>query len=157
MMQRDLHYPSAERLAAAVAGAVRCDRDCRTLSAWAREIGASRGTLRAWCHAAGASPRAVLDLARLVRLVCRTPPMSRDSLYLLDTVDPRTIVRLCERGGLTCREVAAMIGRPALFLAAQRFLTDPVLISAMAQALPHRGLAATLRFPARAAVDVRGV
>lgn len=134
-MLEDVRFPRAERWAAAVVAAVRSDRDPRTLAAWGMSVAASRGALRAWCHAARVSPRSSLDFARVLRVVCRTPRTAEDPLCLLDFVDPRTMTRMLRRGGLASGDLRAMIRRPDRFLESQRFVSDPILIAAAREVL----------------------
>jgi hypothetical protein len=134
-MPNDLRYPRAERWAAAVVAAVRCDRDPRTLAAWAASVAASRGALRAWCHAAGVSPRSSLDFARFLRAICRSPRTVDDPLALLDWIDPRTVTRMLSRGGVSSEDLRTTTGRPHRFLDAQRFVSDPILVAAVGEAL----------------------
>jgi hypothetical protein len=105
---------------------------------WARLVAASRGALRGWCYAARVSPRSSLDFARLLRVVCRAPLALDDPLYLLDAVDPRTIIRMLGRGGISSEHLRATIRRPARFLHSQQFVSDPILIAATGEALSSR-------------------
>jgi hypothetical protein len=134
-MPKDLGYPRAERWATAVVAAVRCDRDPRTLAAWAASVAVSRGALRAWCRAARVSARSSLDFVRFLRVICRAPRTLDDPLDLLDWVDPRTIARMLSRGGLCSEDLRATVGRPDLFLDAQRFVSDPILVGAAREVL----------------------
>lgn len=130
-----LRYPGAERWATAVVEVIGADQDPKTLAAWARSVGVSRGALRTWCYAAHVPPHRALDLARILRLACRAPRDIADPLSLLDVVDPRTVARMLHRGGIRRTDLHAAIGRPMLLLDIQRYVPDALLLTALRAAL----------------------
>jgi hypothetical protein len=138
-MTDELRYPTADRWAIAIVAAVRSDNDPRTLELWARAAAAGRGTLRGWCYAARAAPRASLDFARLLRIVCRAPLGIPDPLVLLDIVDPRTTTRLLRRAGFSLHEFSCAVGCPLQFLQRQCLVSDPTLLAATCGRVPSSG------------------
>jgi hypothetical protein len=134
-MTNELRYPTADRWAVAIVTVVRSDNDPRTLDLWARAAATSRGTLRGWCYAARAAPRASLDFARLLRVVCRAPLAISDPLMLLDIVDPRTTTRLLRRAGFSLHQLSCAVGCPSQFLRRQCLVSDPTLLAAVCDAL----------------------
>src|SRR3989442_15972673 len=87
-------FPAAERLASAIARTVDSATDVRTLTAWGRSVGASRGALRAWRYAADVPPKNALDFTRLFRAVYQAALAEQNPSTLLDIVDERTFRRL---------------------------------------------------------------
>ncbi len=88
------------RWAAAVRPIVQCERDPKTLAGWSRCAAASRGTLKAWCAAAGVSPRRSLVLGRLLRAIVQRGRRGHRVHDLLDVVDKRTLAGLLRLGGV---------------------------------------------------------
>jgi len=86
-----IQHHASLRWAKAVAAATDSPMDLRTLAAWGHAIGASRGAIRAWCHAAGESPHASLDLTRMLRAVILSQAEGWDPWNLFDIVDERTM------------------------------------------------------------------
>jgi hypothetical protein len=106
-----------ERWTSAVLAGCALPDDPRTIARWAKGIGVSVSWLRAWCYAAGASPKASLDLTRVLRLVSQGDvPDPAHILNALDIVDVRTLGRLMARGGVA-----------RLFTPARRVSVDEVL------------------------------
>src|SRR5262245_30787498 len=118
---------AADRLAGAIVLATRAPADPRTLSAWGRQVGVSRGTLRVWCRAAHTPARAGLDFLRLLRAVQLSQGQSWDLFSLLNVTDERSVGRLLERGRL--REFVRRTKPPSIeeFIAAQRFVESDVV------------------------------
>ena len=115
-------------------------RDLRTIADWGREIGAGTSTLRVWCRAARVSPKASLDLARLLRAILKSQAESArcDPADFLDIVDQRTLRNLLRRAGvqdmsdrntpLDCEE----------FLKRQRLVMSQVALVELARQLENR-------------------
>lgn len=92
---------AAERWARAVIDIIDVPIDPKTLEAWGKIVGASRGTLRAWCKAAHLGAKSSLDFARLLRAVMQSRGQpSWDLQNLLDIVDERTVRHLLDRAGV---------------------------------------------------------
>jgi hypothetical protein len=126
---------AADRLAKAMVVVTASPDDPRTLTAWGQYIGVSRGALRVWCRAAGVSARSCLDFVRLLRAVLRSTDGTWDLFNTLDVVDPRSLNRLLERGGV--RALAHCRTPPTVdaFLTAQHFLISPPILQAIARHL----------------------
>jgi hypothetical protein len=126
---RTLGYAS-ERWCRIVAVVVQCDTDVRTLEAWAYQAGHSAGVIRAWCRAAGLSPKRSLDFARLLRVVVRNAGRPASPFELLDVADDRTMRRLLATGGIA----PSMESWPevATYLSCQRFIDHPALLEKIA-------------------------
>ena len=82
---------AADRLARAIVAGTAAPRDPRTLTAWGQAVGASRGTLRAWCSAAGVSACSCLDFVRVLRAVVLSRDHEWDYLPLSITEGPRPL------------------------------------------------------------------
>lgn len=127
---------SADRLAKAIVLGTHSPGDPRTLTAWGQHVGASRGTLRMWCKAAGVSARSCLDFLRILRAVTVAGDQAWDLRSILDVVDGRSLLNLLGRGGVRdlYRGTAPTVED---FLLRQRFLLDQQLLQAV-----RRGLSA---------------
>lgn len=98
----ELHEPpghATERWVRMILAIVRAERDPKTLDAWGRILGASRGTVRSWCYAARRSPKASLDFGRLLRAIVSAGERGWDLHELLDIVNERTAKALLTRAG----------------------------------------------------------
>jgi hypothetical protein len=102
--------------------------DPRTLDAWARTNGISRGTLKTWCMAAGVSAKSSLDFARLLRCVIQSRGDKWDAFNRLNIVDPRTVDRLFGRAGFS---ESTDIPDARSFLESQRLVTSEMLLSTL--------------------------
>jgi len=107
---RDGPIPYAARhLADLIVRGSLAPNDPKTLAAWARVLGRSRGSLRGCCEAAKVRPRAALDLARVLRLVRLRPERPGWSLSdFLDVSDDRSVRRLLRRGGLDATSASSL-------------------------------------------------
>lgn len=119
-----------DRLVIAVMTVVRNGVDVATVREWAALIGRSESSLYALCEAAGVPAKAVLDLARLLR-VNRSFKFD-DRFDGLSSADPRTVHRLLQRAGLT--EVAVQRHSASELLARQKLMTDAALLRRIASA-----------------------
>jgi len=127
---------AAERWAQAVIGIIDVPIDPKTLGAWGKIVGASRGTLRAWCKAAHLGAKASLDFARLLRAVMQSRGHpSWDLQNLLDIVDERTVRHLLYRAGLSDVHPYGTPLDPDTFLTRQRLIPDETARTAVAQLL----------------------
>lgn len=125
---------SADRLAKAIVLGTHSPGDPRTLTAWGQHVGASRGTLRMWCKAAGVSARSCLDFLRILRAVTVAGDQAWDLRSILDVVDGRSLLNLLGRGEVRdlCRGNAPTVED---FLLRQRFLLDQQLLQAVRRRL----------------------
>jgi hypothetical protein len=105
------------------------------LEGWGRTLGASRGSLRAWCRAAHIQPRCALDFARLLRAVVISQGTAFDLTNLLDVVDDRTLVRLLKRGGVLELKDRTSPPSPGEFISNQIFVRQDAALSAVRQFL----------------------
>jgi len=121
--------PASHRWAIAVIAVVGLKDDVKTIAAWGRAIGVSRGTLGAWCAAASVPTKASLDFARALRAVAKYAGTIPDVYNVFDIVDRRTMARLLERAGVSSQPPRM----PAvdIFLDRQRFITCSTLIRAI--------------------------
>jgi hypothetical protein len=119
-------------LAAAIVLATHSPTDPRTLSAWGQAVGASRGSLRAWCKAAGVSARSALDFLRILRAVVLSKKQEWNLFNILDVVDQRSLYQLLDRGGIRdlCRYEPPTVDQ---FILNQRFLGDEHVLKAIAR------------------------
>ena len=90
---------AARRWATAIARMIDLPGDPKTLSAWGRAIGVSRGTLKNWCRTNGLSSKRSLDFGRLLRAVIRQNAHGIRPEQSLDVVDQRTLSRLLSFAG----------------------------------------------------------
>lgn len=74
--------------------------DTPSLDAWARLMRMSRSTLCHRCRAAGARPKALLDLGRVVRTIALGDPRRWQPEQWLVTFDERTVLALLARVGV---------------------------------------------------------
>lgn len=121
---------AARRWAGAVTAVLSTAGDPKTVSGWARSLGASASVLRTTCRAAGVGCKKSLDFARLLRAVHRAADTGWDPFNLLDVVDDRTMDRLLTRGGLTAWTCAAAPSLDA-FIRNQRLVSRPDLLTAV--------------------------
>jgi len=113
---------AARRWATAVAAVIESPTDPRTLHAWARFVGTSASSLRAWCQAARVPPKNSLDCARLLRATVLSRTVGWDPVNLLDIRDYRTLRQLLRRGGLHTERAPDQHE----FISRQILVTDPV-------------------------------
>lgn len=124
---------AAARWARCVVRIIDSPKDPRTLSGWSRWIIASEGALRNWCLAAKIPPRRSLVFARMLRVVCRSEGGRHAPRNLLDVVDPRTLDGLLRYAGF--EDEHTFPHDIADFLARQRLVVDPDMISEVRKAL----------------------
>ena len=111
--------------------------DVTTLSQWARMAGVSASWLRTWCYAAGVTPKASLDFARMLRLIVYASQMGDwDLLNLLDVADRRTLHRLFMRGGVEAFLDARRPPTLEAFFKAQHFVANERLLLHLAAHRP---------------------
>jgi hypothetical protein len=147
-MSPTLTAHAAERWANVVTAVVASPFDPRNLDGWARAARAGRGTLRSWCRAAGLSAKASLDFARLLRAVVRSQGQPWDPHNILDVVDPRTMRRLVERGGLAMVPPGSAPPTAREFLERQRLILEPEALKAVTARLLARPVVAGASQPA---------
>jgi hypothetical protein len=121
--------PAARRWAIIVSAIVQLDGDIRTIDDWAREIGMGRGAIKCRCANAGTTAKDSLDFARLLRAVSQPNDSRWFPRDVLDVVDPRTLRRLCDRGGIDLSTTFAPT--PEEFLQNQTLITAEPLIAAL--------------------------
>lgn len=92
---------AADRWAVVVMAGARAATDPSTLSKWAVCVGKSISSLATCCRAAKLSPRRSLELARLLRALAMTGGTTHELMNVLDVAEPRTLMRLIGRAGLT--------------------------------------------------------
>ena len=126
---------STARWIRAVLAAVQCSRDPRTLLAWSRSAGASRGTLKTWCQMINVRPKASLDLARLSRAIVQRRTYGLALENVLDITDSRTLTDLLKRGGVQSGLPSDMPPTISAFLAQQTFVRDAAVIARLEEAL----------------------
>ena len=126
---------AATRWATLVVPITRVRADVPTLADWSRVVGRSRSTVKTWCHAAGVQACDSLDFARALRIVLQYESSPCNWFDHLAIVDPRTLTRFLEHGGL---QNDGMVPGLATFLQRQRFVTDPRLPSAVETLLDER-------------------
>jgi hypothetical protein len=112
-----------------VVGVLDLDRDIRTLDEWARVLGMSPASIKCRCGNAGISAKDTLDFARLLRVILRRESEHWPPRDVLDIVDPRTLRRLFDRGGinLSCDRAP----RLSDFLRTQRLVPSRPLLAAL--------------------------
>lgn len=91
---------ATDRWLITIAVVLACDRDVRTLPAWAHEAGLSSGVIAARCRAVGVTAKASLDFTRLLRLIINSGGRPPRAFEVLDVVDTRTMQRLLSTGGM---------------------------------------------------------
>jgi CheY-like chemotaxis protein len=119
---------AAARWAALIVPVTRFAADVPTLVEWSRLVGRSRTTVKTWCHAAGVQANDSLDFARALRVVLQQQARACNWFDHLAIVDPRTLKRFLDHGGLRGDRVVPGV---AAFLERQRFITDPRLTAAV--------------------------
>jgi len=129
--------PASHRWAAMVAGVLGLDRDIRTVEEWARVLGMSPAAIKCRCGNAGVSAKDTLDFARLLRVIVRRETEHWPPRDVLDIVDPRTLRRLFERGGISLSSDRAP--RPGDFLTTQRLVTSRALLTGLTSHLCGAG------------------
>ena len=131
-----------ERWVLVVVRVLDAEEDPRTLADWGREVGASTGTLRSRCAAAGQSAKASLYFARLLRIIGRAQAAHRwDPPADLSSCDPRTVHRLVAEGGVEEFPSGSTPPTVAFFLGHQHIIPS-------GRALAELRLAMTQRRPA---------
>jgi hypothetical protein len=125
---------AADRLARAIVLATASPSDPRTLTAWGQAVGVSKGALRAWCTAAGASARSCLRFLRVLRAVVVAESHTWDLFSILDVVDQRSLNVLLDRGGVReiCRQAPPTVDT---FIRTQRFLDNDQVLRAVIRRL----------------------
>jgi hypothetical protein len=101
--------------------------DVRTLGEWGRAIGASRGSLRGWCHIAGVQPCHALAFARSLRAQALALRHRLAPEHFLEFSDKRTVGRFLGRG----RSAEAGSAAPETleaFCAAQTYLRNRLVV-----------------------------
>jgi DNA-binding NarL/FixJ family response regulator len=121
--------PAARRWAAVVGDVLSASEDVPTVSAWSKMTARSCGTIKMWCANAGVSAGDSLDFARLLRAIRDHEGQQWDLLNILDVADRRTLVRLCDRAGLS-RDVLIKAPLVDIFMSTQRLVSSPTLLSA---------------------------
>jgi len=122
---------ASERWWRIVTVVVQSETDVRTLDGWAYQAGHSAGVIRAWCRAAGLSPKRSLDFARLLRVIVRNAGRPASPFELLDVADDRTMRRLLGTGGIATPRMEYW-PRVETYLTQQRFIQDPALLEKIA-------------------------
>lgn len=121
---------AADRWALSVLSVTTARSDPRTLAKWARLTNRGIGTIRMHCYAAGVSPRASLNFARLLRAVRLSERSRWEPERWLDVADLRTLRRLLRVGGLS----VAVTVRPTV----EEFMTRQRLVAQ--ESAPFRAL-----------------
>jgi len=98
-VNRRFAVSAVDRLARAVVMVVNAQSVPRTLDEWGHSVGASRGAIRAWCHAVRVRPHDALAFARGLAAVYLAPTLEADPTELLGFVDHRSITRFLSRSG----------------------------------------------------------
>jgi len=128
--------PAVTVWAEAMVQAVAAPSDPRTLGAWGRTVGRSRGAMKELCALAGASARHSCQLARVLRAVHLAEATARvRPAQWLEVGDRRTAQRLLERAGVPRENIPTL----AQVLRTQQFLRDEALLAALANALRRAG------------------
>ena len=130
---------AATRWASLVTRNIDCPVDPRTLSIWARFVGASVPTLRSRCRAIGVGTKDSLDFTRLLRALVRALKARSDPVLEFDVCDSRTVRRLFERGGLGDPYSRSSLPPIGQFLIAQRLVSHRVALHCVAAELAARG------------------
>jgi DNA-binding response OmpR family regulator len=110
---------------------VRNHQDVRTMSEWAGLVCLTEKTLATRCRRIGLPAKAVLDLARLLRIVAKRP-RSVPTLLMFSNLDKRAVSALFARAGLTLRDVETLTA-PS-FLQVQQLVDHPPLIRCLSTA-----------------------
>lgn len=118
---------AAQRVAFWIARAMDADEDPRTLRIWSRVAGVSTRVLQYGCFAAGVSPRACRDLARLLRITVRAIDGMWNPLGHLNA-DPRTVRTLAARCALALHSPPASVDA---FLTNQQLVLRPRILDAL--------------------------
>jgi len=116
------HAHAAARWADAVVALTESHTDVRTIGQWARAVGASASTVRAWCQRANVSPRRSLVLARLLRAVHHSEGRPWQPAQRLHVTDSRTLAGMLAAGGLSTSADRVTI---AQLLDGQTLIEDP--------------------------------
>jgi DNA-binding response OmpR family regulator len=104
---------------------VRHDEDVPTVSDWASIVCLTPVTLRGRCARLGLTAKQLLDLARLLRVVAQRST-SATSRLMFASVDPRTLLALVQRAGLSRRQLDVL--SVSDFLNKQRLVCCPPLL-----------------------------
>ena len=126
---------AAARWASLIVPVARFNADVPTLDEWSRLVGRSRTTVKTWCQAAAVQAGDSLDFARALRIVLQQQSRACNWFEHLAIVDPRTLKRFLDHGGLLGHRVVPGV---AAFLDRQRFITDSRLIAAVRALLTDR-------------------
>jgi hypothetical protein len=102
---------------------------------WGRLVGASRGTLGAWCRAARTTPRRSLELARILRALVLTSGSESGFQDVMDIVDPRTVSRMFRRAGLPGTGSQRVPISAREFVDCQQLVRNPAALCALAALL----------------------
>lgn len=94
--------------------------DVRTVSGWARAVGASSSSLRQCCRLAGVKPKDARDFTRVLGALQRADKSDRLSV-VLDVADPRTLSALLSRAGIADQQ-AQQAAAVETFLEQQSFI-----------------------------------
>jgi CheY-like chemotaxis protein len=89
----------ADRWARLVLGTIDADCDPKTLTIWARAVGASRSVISECCRLVHVAAHDARDFARVLRVICRSGERWQPEA-VLDLADPRTLRKLLARSGL---------------------------------------------------------
>lgn len=90
----------ADRWARLVLGTIDADSDPKTLTIWARAVGASRSVISECCRLVHVAAHDARDFARVLRAICRSGERWQPEA-VLDLADPRTLRKLLARSGLS--------------------------------------------------------
>lgn len=126
---------ASQRWAALSVRGIDCPVDPRTLGIWGRFVGASVPTLRSRCRAIGVGAKQSLDFTRVLRALIRASENGWDPMLEFDVSDSRTVERLLDQGGLGEVRSLTRVMMIQEFLSAQRFVTNPLAIRCVANAI----------------------
>jgi CheY-like chemotaxis protein len=90
----------ADRWGRLVLGTIDADHDPKTLTIWARAVGASRSVIAECCRLVHVAAHDARDFARVLRAICRSGDRWQPEA-VLDLADPRTLRKLLARSGLS--------------------------------------------------------
>lgn len=119
---------AAERWAALIVPLTRLQADIPTLVDWSLVVGHSRSAIKTRCHAAGVRAGDSLDFARALRIIVQYEGRPCDWYNHLAILDPRTLGRFLEQGGLSS---GGRVPSLSTFLQRQCFVTAPHLAVAV--------------------------
>lgn len=99
--------PVAKRLAGSLLRACSVRQDPKTISKLSRASGVSPPVLRSLCELCSVKPRAIRDLTRFLRAICRSGADGETVLSHLSVNDTRTALALFGRAAipLSCRQI----------------------------------------------------